>query len=198
MKNPLSMTDGEIEEFMESLQKEEWSNNKECNDFLNFTLNYVDGNGAISSEEFLYDRCSEFSSEKFDELLFALWDKINNYGVKNHLSAYRFQEDLMFIQGCYYLKIKEKFYLIECLEGQGTAIVLTRIDNIGDYPFVDYELMMEEKESPLKEKALKEEIFSKLDLLMKDYSGELNTRDIINILNSYIDCKENKHENNRA
>lgn len=190
MKNPL-MTDEEIEEFMESLKEEKWSNNKECNDFLNSTLNYIDANGEISSEEFLYDKSSEFS-DKFDKMLFALWDKINNYGTKNYLSAYRFQEDSLFVQDCYYIKIKDKFYLIECLVGQGTAIVLSIIDNIGDRPFIDYELMMEEKESQLKEKALKEEIFSRLDLLMKDYSGELNTRDIINILNSYIVRRINK------
>lgn len=191
MKEEPLMTDKKTEEFMESLKEEKWSNNKECNDFLNFTLNYIDANGAISSEEFLYDKSSEFS-DKFDKMLFVLWDKINNYGTKNYLSAYRFQEDSLFVQDCYYIKIKDKFYLIEYLVGQGTAIVLSIIDNIGDRPFIDYELMMEEKESQLKEKALKEEIFSKLDLLMKDYSGELNTRDIINILNSYIDCKENK------
>lgn len=157
--------------FLESLKSPGWTGADDENEFLNFLLNYVhnDESRSISSETIAY-QYKEFKRN----YLHLLSSKVSSYAEEYHIEDNVCVDgDDIFIKSSYALKIKDQFYLIQYLVGQGTLVYFEYLEDVTDFEsYVDYDLMMRDEipasyEEDLKRHKLKIEstVFDRLDEL---------------------------------
>lgn len=164
-----------------NLKSPGWTGNKDENDFLQFLLNYVHNNEShsITSEKISYEY-REFKKS----YLHLLSNKVVQYATENYIDS-QVNVDCtdIFTQSSCVLKIKNKFYLIQSMVGQGSLVYFEYLKDSNYQSYVDYDLMMKGEMSPNYKKDIERTLYTELDRLK---SG-LNVTDelFVQLINKY-------------
>lgn len=168
------MNELDMSEFVNKYIKEEeekrWKNEDRFNNFLDYLLNYIDVNKRVLSDNFCYEeeKCQPYDYREFEDYLYSLYDIVNEYASKNFVyDRFDLSEEDIYSDKSYCVKIKDKFYRIELVVGQGSYIVFELTENKDDISYVDYDLMINDKKSPRFEQNLKEVIHCQLEQLVE-------------------------------
>lgn len=166
---------GVVDKFLKEKEEKRWKDEDRFNNFLEYLINYVDTNKRVISDDFYYkeEKCKPYSFREFESYLNSLYDIVHEYASKNFIyDGFELTEEDIFSEHSYCIKIKDKFYHIELVSGQGSYILFELVENKNNTSYVDYDLMMIGKKSPLYEENLKliikEEIEELIDSLVKD------------------------------
>ena len=166
---------GVVDKFLKEKEEKRWKDEDRFNNFLEYLINYVDTNKRVLSDDFYYEeeKCKPYSFREFENYLNSLYDIVHEYARKNFIyDGFKLTEEDIFSEHSYCIKIKDKFYHIELVSGQGSYILFELVENKNNTSYVDYDLMMIGKKSPLYEENLKliikEEIEELIDSLVKD------------------------------
>lgn len=164
-----------VSKYLEEQEEKRWKDEDRFNNFLEYLINYVDTNKRVLSDDFYYEeeKCKPYSFREFESYLNSLYDIVREYARKNFIyDGFELTEEDIFSEHSYCIKIKDKFYHIELVSGQGSYILFELVENKNNTSYVDYDLMMIGKKSPLYEENLKliikEEIEELIDSLVKD------------------------------
>ena len=164
-----------VSKYLEEQEEKRWKDEDRFNNFLEYLINYVDTNKRVLSDDFYYEeeKCKPYSFREFENYLNSLYDIVHEYARKNFIyDGFKLTEEDIFSEHSYCIKIKDKFYHIELVSGQGSYILFELVENKNNTSYVDYDLMMIGKKSPLYEENLKliikEEIEELIDSLVKD------------------------------
>lgn len=159
-----------VDKYIRELEEKKWRNEERFNSFLEFLITYVDANERVLSDSFYYEEenCKPYTYREFENYLESLYDAVNAYGQKNLVNnRFDIQEDDYFTEHSYCIKIKDKFYQIELVTGQGSYIGFRLVNHPNIESYVDYELMMNNRKSPQYENNLKHIIFANLKHLVE-------------------------------
>lgn len=177
LKNNLNQIDEmEISEFVDKYLREQeekrWKNDNIHSEFLDFLVEFVSKNVVVFSDDFYYDekRCEPYDFREFEGYLYSLYDIVNDYAQNNFIfDRFNIADDDIFTDKSYCLKIKNKFYAIELVVGQGSFIRFELVDNNNNgVSYVDYDLMVINEKSPHYENNLKEMVNIILDGIVEE------------------------------
>lgn len=192
MSENKNMLDNEIKdmdmsEFVDNYLKEEeerrWKDEDRFNNFLEYLIDYIAKNKRVLSDDFYYDEdgCKPYTFREFESYLNSLYDIVHNYAKKNFIdNCFLLTDEDMFSEYSYCVKIKDKFYHIELVSGQGSFILFESAEskkNIDSY--VDYDLMMSNDKSPSYEHNLQLRINAEIEGLIDSLVQEGVDRTII-------------------
>ena len=159
-----------VDKYIREMEAKKWRNAERFNSFLDYLITYVDTNKRVLSDSFYYEeeKCKPYTYREFENYLESLYDAINAYGHKNLVdNRFDVREDDYFTEKSYCVKIKEKFYRIELVSGQGSYVSFELINHSNIQSYVDYDLMMNNVKSPQYEKNLRRIIFTNLEQLVE-------------------------------
>ena len=161
-----------VDNYIKEQEEKRWKNEDRFNNFLEYLINYIDKYKRVLSDSFYYeeDKCKPYTFREFESYLNYLYDIVDDYASKNFIfDRFNVTNDDIFTDKSYCLKIKDKFYHIELVVGQGSFIAFELTKNEDNIPYVDYDLMMLDKKSPFYEHNLKEIIHSNLEHFIKEF-----------------------------
>ena len=161
-----------VDNHIKEQEEKRWKNEDRFNNFLKYLINYIDKYKRVLSDSFYYeeDKCKPYTFREFESYLNSLYDIVDDYASKNFIfDRFNVTNDDIFTDKSYCLKIKDKFYHIELVVGQGSFIAFELTKNEDNIPYVDYDLMMLDKKSPFYEHNLKEIIHSNLEHFIKEF-----------------------------
>lgn len=166
-----TLEDINMSEFVNRYIKEEeekrWKDEHRFNSFLKYLINYVDINKRVLSDDFYYEDDKPYGSREFESYLNSLYDIIHKYSKKNFINdRFLLTNEDMFSEHSYCVKIKDKFYHIELVCGQGSYVIFELVENKNNDFYVDYDLMMADKKTPFYEENLKLIVEHKLEQLI--------------------------------
>lgn len=187
------INDFDIEEFTKNYIKEQeenrWKNEPKYNEFLNYLVNFVKKHKKVTSDNFYYQEkdCKPYTYREFEDYLFSLYDIVDEYGTKNCINDSFNLTSEYFSENSYYLKIKDDFYKIELICGQGSYVFFEVIDSNNNSSYVDYDLMIEDKVSPFYEHNIKEDIFESMSDLVDEFINKGVSKElVISYINDFI------------
>ena len=124
-------------------EKRRWKHDKKHNDFLDYLINLLDEELILDSDEY---ECEDtpiqpnYSGEDFDELLNSFFTFIDDYAKENNITnEFDINEDDYFTTDKYCVKIKNNFYSIKLVVGQGSYVRIEKIEDNKGYEFITYE-----------------------------------------------------------
>lgn len=101
--------------------------------------------------------------------MYSLYDMVNDYAQNNFIfDGFNIANDDIFTDKSYCLKIKNKFYAIELVVGQGSFVRFELVDDNNGVSYVDYDLMVINEKSPHYENNLKETVNIILDGIVEE------------------------------
>lgn len=160
-----------VDEYLREQEEKRWKNDKIHNEFLDYLIKFVSNNKVVMSDDFYYDeeKCKPYTFREFENHLYSLYDMVNDYAQKNFISdRFNIADDNIFTDKCYCLKIKNNFYAIELVVGQGSFVRFELVDNNNNISYVDYDLMIVNEKSPHYENNLKEMVNIILDGIVEE------------------------------
>lgn len=176
----------DMSEFIDNYLKEEeekrWKNEDRFNNFLEYLINYVDKHERVLSDDFYYEeeKCKPYTFREFESYLNSLYDIVNNYASKNFIfDRFGVNSENIFTDKSYCVKIKDKFYHIELVVGQGSYVAFGLTQNEENTSYVDYDLMMDDKKSPFYEHNLKKIIQSNLQHLVDELVNDGADKELV-------------------
>lgn len=176
----------DIDEFVDKYLKEQeekrWKNEDRFNNFLEYLIKYVDKEKRVLSDDFYYneDKCKPYTFREFESYLYSLYDIVDDYANKNFVyNGFNLTKEDYFTESSYCLKIKDKFYKIELVIGQGSYICFGLTNNNKNISYVDYNLMIKDEKSPLYEHLLKEIVQDNLNNLVKELAEKGADEEIV-------------------
>lgn len=183
----------EMKSFIDKLIAEEeenkWKKEERFENFLDYLVNYININSYVTSDDFYYDEdsCSPYTYSEFETYLNSLYDIVNKYGKENFISNdFKLTEEDCFVENSYCLKIKEKFYCIQLVVGQGSYISFEIVDDNCGLSYIDYELMMNNTKCPSYENNVKKHFSLELEMLINDFVERGAKKDMLkSILKEY-------------
>lgn len=104
----------------------------------------VDRKKGVDTDDFDYNDTPtpikpNYTGEEFSELLFSLFDLIDDYAKENNISnEFDRQENDYFTQDKYCVKIYDKYYSIRLVVGQGSYVRFETLKEDKVYDYVDY------------------------------------------------------------
>ena len=120
-----------------------WKHDKKHNDFLDYLINLLDEELILDSDEYEYEDTPiqpNYSGEDFDELLNSFFMFIDEYAKENDIAnKFDIDEDEYFNCDKYCVKIKNNFYSIQLVVGQGSYVRIEKIEDNKGYEFITYE-----------------------------------------------------------
>ena len=130
-------------QWLEEEERRRWKHDKKHNDFLDYLINLLDENLILDSDEYEYDDTPiqpNYSGEDFDELLNSFFSFIDEYAKENNIpNGFDINEDDYFTTDKYCVKIKNNFYSIKLVIGQGSFVRIEKIEDNKGYEFITYE-----------------------------------------------------------
>lgn len=167
--------EAETDEFMKNYlgeqEEKRWKNEDRFNKFLDFLIKFIDKNKRVLSDDFYYEeeKCKPYTFREFESYLMSLYDIVDNYAQKNLIfDRFSTADENIFSEKSYCLKIKEKFYRIELVVGQGSFVSLELVNDNNNYSYADYNLIIMDKQSPFYENNLKEKIYLNLNNMVEE------------------------------
>lgn len=160
-----------VDEYLREQEEKRWKNDKIHNEFLDYLIKFVSNNKVVMSDDFYYDeeKCKPYTFREFENHLYSLYDMVNDYAQKNFISdRFNIADDDIFTDKSYCLKIKNKFYAIELVVGQGSFVRFELVADNNSVSYVDYDLMVINEKSPHYENNLKETVNIILDGIVEE------------------------------
>lgn len=138
----INLSEEEVIEIIQRWNKEKeekrWKNDSRHSKFIEFIINHI--NKTVDSDTYIYDDKKiqpNYTGEEFSELLYSLYDIIDEYAKENNIVGYVDIE--YFTEEKYYLKIKDKYYSIELVVGQGSYVRMELLEKEENIAYIDYE-----------------------------------------------------------
>lgn len=137
-----NLSEEEILQLVQKWNKEKeesrWKNDKKHSEFIDFIIKHIDK--SVDSDTYIYDDKkiqSNYTGEEFSKLLYSLFDVVDNYAKENNVSS---EIDCgYFTEEKYCLKIKDKYYSIELIVGQGSYVRMEVLENKEKLEYINYE-----------------------------------------------------------
>ena len=130
-------------QWLEEEERIRWKHDKKHNDFLDYLINLLDEELILDSDEYEYEDTPiqpNYSGEDFDELLNSFFTFIDEYAKENNIdNEFDINEDDYFTHDKYCVKIKNNFYSIKLVVGQGSYVRIEKIEDNKGYEFITYE-----------------------------------------------------------
>ena len=130
-------------QWLEEEERRRWKHDKKHNDFLDYLINLLDEELILDSDEYEYEDTPiqpNYSGEDFDELLNSFFMFIDEYAKENDIAnEFDIDEDDYFNCDKYCVKIKNNFYSIQLVVGQGSYVRIEKIEDNKGYEFITYE-----------------------------------------------------------
>lgn len=173
-------------------ERNRWKNEDRFNNFLKFLMELAEERKSVVSDMYDYkqDELKEYDVEEFRVLFESLEHAVDTYARENFIvDSYGVDEDSYFTESSVVLKVKDNFYLIELIVGQGSFISFGKIDDFkpSKSNYVDYDLMIENIRNPHYKDTMKELIHEDLDDLKDRVSEyELGESIFIEALQEYV------------
>ena len=124
-------------------ERRRWKHDEKHNDFLDYLINLLDEELILDSDEYEYEDTPiqpNYSGEDFDELLNSFFTFIDEYAKENDIAnEFNINEDDYFTCDKYCVKIKNNFYSIKLVVGQGSYVRIEKIEDNKGYEFITYE-----------------------------------------------------------
>ena len=124
-------------------ERRRWKHDEKHNDFLDYLINLLDEELILDSDEYEYEDTPiqpNYSGEDFDELLKSFFTFIDEYAKENNIpNGFDINEDDYFTTDKYCVKIKNNFYSIKLVVGQGSFVRIEKIEDNKGYEFITYE-----------------------------------------------------------
>ena len=124
-------------------ERRRWKHDKKYTDFLDYLINLLDEELILDSDEYEYEDTPiqpNYSGEDFDELLNSFFMFIDEYAKENDIAnEFDIDEDEYFNCDKYCVKIKNNFYSIQLVVGQGSYVRIEKIEDNKGYEFTTYE-----------------------------------------------------------
>ena len=176
-KNNCDCFENYLENYLKEQEENKWKKEKRFEDFLEYLLELVEREHSISSDIFCYneEKVTKYTSSEFEKLFHSLSEKVDEYGSKNFIkNDFNIDSSDYFTTYSYCIKIKDKFYKICSISGQGTYIYMSLINEEIEKDFIDYELMMNDEPDTHYKENVENYIKEKIEELLND----LATQDI--------------------
>ena len=179
-----------VDEFIERYLQEEdnkrWKDEDRFNAFLNYLINYTNKYYRVLSDDFYYNECGckPYTFREFESYLYSLYDIVHDYAKRNFVdNNFLLTNEDIFSEYSYCVKIKDKFYHIELVSGQGSFIRFELVENETDIvSYVDYDLMMSNTKTPNYEYNLQLIISKEIEQLVDSLVQHGADRKLINKL----------------
>ncbi|MFR2890254.1 MAG: hypothetical protein ACLTDM_18880 [Clostridium butyricum] len=176
LKNNLKpINEIEMSEFVDGYLREQeekrWKRDDKHSKFLDFLIEFVAKNIVVFSDDFYYneEKCKLYTFREFESYLYSLYDMVDDYAKKNFIyDKFNIADDNIFTDKSYCLKIKNKFYAIELVVGQGSFVRFELVADNNSVSYVDYDLMVINEKSPHYENNLKETVNIILDGIVEE------------------------------
>ena len=124
-------------------ERRRWKHDEKHNDFLDYLINLLDEELILDSDEYEYEDTPiqpNYSGEDFDELLNSFFTFIDEYAKENNIdNEFDINEYDYFTHDKYCVKIKNSFYSIKLVVGQGSFVRIEEIEDNKGYEFITYE-----------------------------------------------------------
>ena len=147
-----------VERYLQEEEDKRWKDEDRFNSFLHYLINYTNKHNRVLSDDFYYneDGCKPYTFREFESYLNSLYDIVHDYAKRNFIdNSFLLTDDDIFSEYSYCIKIKDKFYHIELVSGQGSYIRFELVENKDIVSYVDYDLMMSNTKTPSYEYNLK-------------------------------------------
>ena len=128
-------------QWLEEEERRRWKHDKRHNDFLDYLINLLNEELILDSDEYEDIPIQpNYSGEDFDELLYSFFMFIDEYAKENDIAnEFDIDEDEYFNCDKYCVKIKNNFYSIQLVVGQGSYVRIEKIEDNKGYEFITYE-----------------------------------------------------------
>ena len=122
-------------------ERRRWKHDEKHNDFLDYLINLLDEELILDSDEYEDTPIQpNYSGEDFDELLNSFFTFIDEYAKENDIAnEFNINEYDYFTHDKYCVKIKNNFYSIKLVVGQGSYVRIEKIEDNKGYEFITYE-----------------------------------------------------------
>ena len=128
-------------QWLEEEERRRWKHDKRHNDFLDYLINLLNEELILDSDEYEDIPIQpNYSGEDFDELLNSFFTFIDEYAKENNIpNGFDINKDDYFTSDKYCVKIKNNFYSIKLVVGQGSYVRIEKIKDNKGYEFITYE-----------------------------------------------------------